>query len=218
MTDTIVESGFRYTEIPHLPNGGSIYGYFQSYLYFQEQMPVITQILRLDDLREEVHRKLNALFQAEEEVRLVSMHFRFGDYKQLPECHPLLTKAYYENALNHIASVATRASRASVALQVLSFYEKDDEKDVLEIVNYLKDKFPEHKFTAPSGLQDYEEMLAMSLCDHHIIANSSFSWWGAYLNPNPDKVVCYPDIWFGPKLAHDTSTLCPPEWHKTEAS
>jgi len=59
-------------------------------------------------------------------------------------------------------------------------------------------------------------MLLMSVCDHTIIANSTFSWWGAYFNQNPGKMVCYPDTWFGPALKHDTRDLCPTDWIKTK--
>ena len=65
--------------------------------------------------------------------------------------------------------------------------------------------------------QDWQQMLVMSCCHHNIIANSSFSWWGAYLNKNIRKIVCYPSKWFGPKTQHhDTSDLCPEEWTKID--
>ena len=63
------------------------------------------------------------------------------------------------------------------------------------------------------GKENYLDMYLMSQCSHNIIANSSFSWWGAWLNMNPDKKVFYPSPWFGPHYSHyDTSDLCPNSW------
>ena len=59
-------------------------------------------------------------------------------------------------------------------------------------------------------------MLLMSLCDHNIIANSSFSWWAAYFNVNPEKIVCYSSQWFGPKCNNSTRDLFPENWIKIE--
>ena len=62
-------------------------------------------------------------------------------------------------------------------------------------------------------LLDYEQILLMSVCNHNIIANSTFSWWGAYFNNNYDKIVCRPNIWFG-KAQGDKNIkdLCPETW------
>ena len=67
-------------------------------------------------------------------------------------------------------------------------------------------------------IADWQQMLLMSVCDHNIIANSTFSWWGAYFNTNPQKVVCYPSVWFGPGVAHNTMDLCPESWAKIDAA
>ena len=66
------------------------------------------------------------------------------------------------------------------------------------------------------GEDSWKDMLLMSSCSHNIIANSSFSWWGAYLNSNEDKIVCFPSLWFGTTIEHNTKDLCPHEWTKIE--
>ena len=82
------------------------------------------------------------------------------------------------------------------------------------MIKKLKSKHTNFKFERGGAqLQDWEQMLLMSCCEHHIIANSTFSWWGAYLNMNPDKIVCYPKKWFNSE-SHNTDDLFPEEWIK----
>jgi hypothetical protein len=62
------------------------------------------------------------------------------------------------------------------------------------------------------GENSWKDMYLMSLCKHHIIANSTFSWWGAWLNPSTDKIVIAPQKWFGNETNEEMKDLCPPEW------
>jgi hypothetical protein len=64
------------------------------------------------------------------------------------------------------------------------------------------------------GNVDIEDLWLMSLCEKNIIVNSSFSWWGAYLNTSKDKVVIAPSNWFGPSAGLNSSDIIPDEWNK----
>ena len=137
------------------------------------------------------------------------MHFRFGDYKKYPNIYTLLTATYYKNALNNILKDGLKE------LKVLYFCENDSINEVNEIIVSLKNDFPQITFIrADPQLEDWEQMLLMSLCQYNIIANSTFSWWGAYLNTNPEKIVCYPGQWFSPEAKKDTSDLFLDDWKK----
>jgi hypothetical protein len=142
---------------------------------------------------------------------IASMHFRRGDYKKAEHMHPLLKANYYEKTLQHLSLFEIET--------VLYFCEEEDLEEVEEMIEQLKQtelgKYVIFKRADPK-LDDWEQMLLMSACRVNIIANSTFSWWGAYLNSNREKTVLYPSIWFGPTIKHDIKDLFPPSWTKIE--
>jgi hypothetical protein len=211
------ESGFQFKELQyeHLKYNNNVNimlsGYFQSYKYFQENLDIICRMLNIPekrlDILEEVVDKYHSIHFLEKSI---SMHFRLGDYKNLPEYHPIMTPEYYKKSLQYITN------QLDYTPNVLYFCEDEDLESVNETIQLLKNDFPTIEFERGTNtLDDWQQMLLMSCCNHNIIANSSFSWWGAYLNVNPTKIVCYPSVWFGPKMNDVVvDDLFPEEWVK----
>ena len=200
------EPSFKYTKIPFYENI-KLYGYFQSPKYFENQAASIFKLLQIEQQREELRTNFNEII-GKEERETISMHFRIGDYKAIQHCHPVMPISYYMNALSLFIS--------SKKYTVLYFCEDVDKNDVNPIIQKLEKTFKNMQFIrCPPVFADWQQMLLMSLCSHNIIANSTFSWWGAYFNTNKEKIVCYPDTWFGPAIPHDVTDLFPEEWIRT---
>jgi hypothetical protein len=150
----IREKGFEYNCLNEdvllsIKNGQNILfdGYFQSSKYFEDVYPMIYHSLRIAEKQEMVRNKLvNMNFDLINAVT-VSMHFRLGDYKYLPNHHPILTKEYYVNALKHISLHSSKT-----ITNVLYFYEytedHEDAKEVQKIICLLKETFPSIQFTS----------------------------------------------------------------------
>ena len=205
----IRENGFPYNELPvreMVNRNVMIYGYFQSYKYFQENYSMIYRILNIDKMKNDIINNLNLTSEYLENT--VSMHFRIGDYKKIQDFHPLATYNYYERSLLYM-----QITKPNTNFTILYFCEDCDIDDVLIIINKLTTNYPMYNFKRGlNTLEDWQQMLLMSCCHHNIIANSSFSWWSAYLNSNKDKIVCYPSVWFGKVAKNDTRDLCPTDW------
>jgi hypothetical protein len=202
------ENGFHYEEFnaPSENESFSLFGYFQSYKYFEQYWNTLSRLIRLDEQKNSIKNKY-----AHNYDNLVSMHFRLGDYKIVQQYHPIMKYEYYKNSIQHI-STATNNSK----LKILYFCEKDDAEEVQIIIDKLQEQFTEIRFVKiDDEIFDWEQLLMMSLCSHNIIANSSFSWWGAYFNSHEDKIICYPDIWFGPAMPDkNLKDLFPESWTK----
>jgi hypothetical protein len=205
---TVREQKFHYTALPMLKNNDTdakLIGYFQSYKYFQHHIDTIMKFIKLTDKKAPLADNYCYEFS-------ISLHFRVGDYKKLQDYHPLLPVNYYIKALQHIERVTGRTN-----WQVIYFCEDEDIEYVNGMVAQIQEAMPVLSFIKiESTYNDWQQMLVMSLCKHNIIANSSFSWWGAYLNTQ-ENIVCYPNKWFGPKLKNNnTKDLCPPNWTKID--
>lgn len=190
---TIREQGFQYNTLSYpfamddqTEKKVVLDGYFQSYKYFEK---FFSQILRLIQFEE---RKRECIEKYGFNVRdCISMHFRLGDYKHVSHFHPIMSLDYYKNSLGHILEIRPSLNK------VVYFCEAEDNSTVQEMIQHMKTDFPRVEFEkAPDTMADWEQLIMMSSCHSNIIANSSFSWFGAYFNMNPAKVVCYPSRWF----------------------
>ena len=206
---TVGETSFNYEKLPehNLKKDIMLYGYFQSYLYFYEYKDTIFKLIKLDSKKRSIKQTVNYDFK-----NTISLHFRLGDYKRYPDVHPILPVSYYSNALQYLLYETNNLTSIT---HVLYFCEDGDLNEVTEMINELKQLYPEVVFErADPLLFDWEQLLLMSLCKYNVIANSTFSWWGAYFNENIGKNICYPAVWFGPKAAHNTTDLFPKDWTK----
>ena len=155
----------------------------------QKSISDIYNFIKFLKINEQKQNLINK-FQNIDFENSISLHFRIGDYKVVQHHHPILTIDYYKKALTII-----KEKNKLDGVNVIYFFEKKDIDEVNNKVKQLKNYFPEANFISLNDLQDWEEMLTMSLCKHNIIANSTFSWWGAYFNENKEKIVCYPNKW-----------------------
>ena len=206
----IKEKGFTYNALNNIQDNKikMLHGYFQSHKYFDIYFQTINRLLQIDSLKASLSNKYLTLINQDQPV---SMHFRLGDYKKLPEHYVILTVDYYRAALSHMIETN------NINKKVLYFCEDQDLEDVESIIATLKAEFTTITFErANPELEDWEQLILMSLCRNNIIANSTFSWWGAYLNTYRQKTVVCPLTWFGPKLkkSHDLKDLYPEKWIK----
>jgi len=171
-------------------------GYWQQFKYLE---------LNESLLKKQIH--LNNSFEIENsaiinEIRnshSVSIHIRRGDYvsiKKNTKIFQKCSKQYYENAIQ--------------------YFEKRNYKPVFYIFSddivWAKNNFKGDKFKFITGNQPAEDMFLMSLCNHNITANSTFSWWGGWLNSNLDKTVITPKSWYVGELNTIIDVLIPKQW------
>lgn len=164
-----------FNEIPKFKGSLLLDGYFQNSKYLE---PIESQIKELFSIDKITKDYLLSKYEDILQKKTCSIHIRRGDYVNKQHFHPLQSLEYYLLSIIKIG----------VDIHYLIF--SDD-------IEWCKTKFEFlPKKTYITDNLDYQDLYLMSMCDNNIIANSSFSWWGAWLNENKNKIVCYPDKWF----------------------
>lgn len=174
-------------------------GYWQSPRYFAAVESMIRDELEVRDTP--AGRNL-ALAREIQSCLAVSLHVRRGDYVSNPNT----------SAVHGVCSADYYARAESLLLRRLGNYRIfvfSDDPDWVE--RELRHLMPATLIRHNLVQTDYEDLRLMSLCKHHIIANSSFSWWSAWLCRNPDKIVIAPQDWFR-EAAYSTRDLIPDDW------
>ena len=182
----VSEMKFSYYELPIITGMNVLIdGYRQSYKYWWENKEEVYKAFRFkDELVNECERVMRPIKNLKKQV--VSVHFRFTDYLNLKDYHTcLIDTDYYEKAISQFDKDNT-----------IFFVFSDDLQMAYEYMNKLREKLG-ISFTTVENTSDVQDLILMSMCDSNIIANSSFSWWGAALNKNTNKKIVAPEKWFG---------------------
>jgi len=195
------ESHFHFDpEFLKLPDDIYLEGYWQSEKYFKD----IENIIRREfTLRNEPDITNTHMAEKIFESNAISLHIRRGDYISNPVSfthHGVCSLKYYHTAIDCMVKNISDPH----------FYIFSD--DPLWVKQNLIVNYPHTYVTHNQDLQDSLDLWLMSMCKHHIIANSSFSWWGAWLSNNSKKIVIAPKKWVNnPEL--DIRDLIPGLWH-----
>jgi len=179
------ERGFHYSEI--IGKNIDLLGYFQSEKYFNVFESDIRNYFRFND----------DLLGTEDLKEYCSLHIRRTDYLKFPDYHPFPGMDYYNRSVEYMKSLGFT--------KFLIF--SDD-------ISWCKENF-NSSFSYSENNEDIKDLALMTKCGAHIIANSSFSWWGAWLNNDPNKIVVAPKNWFGhAKNGTNTDDLYCNNWVK----
>jgi hypothetical protein len=195
----VIEPHFQYwSNIDLIPLNCYLSGYWQSEKYFADAIHTIRTEFAFKQPMSAVNAETSDVI---EKTNSVSLHVRRGDYTKYTKTtavHGLCSVDYYKAAIEYVSE--------HVENPCLYIFSDDLEWVRGNLPTNLPCKYIDHN----QGRESFNDMRLMSLCKHHIVANSSFSWWGAWLNPAPRKLVVAPKKWFATQT--DTRDLIPVSW------
>ncbi len=199
--NTFTQPGHSFCEIQWKPNQ-QLQGFFQSEKFFINHKDEIIEKF-VDGVISDttnwlwVKEHINHISKQVNKP-IVSIHVRRGDYLNFKGIHDPCHVNYYLESIDKMKDLI-----GDFHPYIIS----DD-------IEWCENIFTEMDCTFSPGESEVIDFMIMMNCDHNIIANSSFSWWGAYLNLNRDKVVIGPSKWFGPRGPQDQQDIIPEKWIK----
>lgn len=171
-------------------------GYFQTEKYFKHHRDELIQEFELPEhLRSSINNQLNLI---KEYPEVTSIHIRRGDYLSNSEIYGVCDKEYFLRAITLINDKYPDTK--------FLFFSDD--------MSWVKKNFSHSDFLFAEGTNSAkQDLYLMSLCSHHVLSNSSFSWWGAWLNRKADKIVVAPSRWYSDdELEQSASDVVPADW------
>ncbi|MBQ9739024.1 MAG: alpha-1,2-fucosyltransferase [Alphaproteobacteria bacterium] len=169
-------------------------GYFQCHQYYNSiRKQLLKEIVPLREINAVNQKYLDLI----KKTNSISIHIRRTDYILLKDSFGFCGIEYYKKAIQHIISKVKNPH----------FFLFSD--DIMWVKENFKLDFPYEIIDVNLGQDTPWDLWLMKHCKHNIIANSSFSWWGAWLNENPEKIVCAPQKWFADNRPID---IVPPNW------
>lgn len=189
---------FYWDGLSHATEECYLSGYWQSERYFADAAAILRAEFAFTLPASEQNARLAQQIEA---ANSISLHVRRGDYVSNNKSHAVhgsCSPEYYRRAVQYMAQQVADPH----------FYIFSD--DMEWVRQELRLPFPCKYVENNRGSESYNDMRLMSLCKHHIIANSTFSWWGAWLNSSPQKIVIAPERWFVDD--RNTADLYPKGW------
>jgi len=173
------ERHYHWHEIPPVDDL-KLDGFWQSPKYFDEYR---------DEVIEAFGMEIPKIIQG-----WCGLHVRRGDYLKFPDHHPVQKQDYYFSPIGLVKQ----------KLGIKNFVVISDD---MPWCKETFDMLPHFEFEYSEGKDEIEDMKLFGSCAHQICSNSSYSWWGHYFNPNPNKLAVAPHKWFGELLGHNTKDL-----------
>lgn len=197
------EKSFRYDPETFTSKASYYEGFWQTEKYFKN---IEGDIRKEITLKAPLSPHSKDILKKIEETTAISIHVRRYASENITPWHGFCSEEYYLSAIKKILTSSHNPH---------FFIFSDNYSWVLEnFVPKLKSLNIQFTLVNNDNDKNAEDLILMSKCKHHIIANSSFSWWGAWLNPSKEKIVIAPQKWFAHAPKNDTTDLIPKEWFK----